>query len=775
LFFFAVFLFSVSLCLGGSTLRAEPPVASYIFPAGGQRGQTVNVRVGGLFLHQGCGFDMSGPGIQADKQLRPMKTLWFEGPLLPLPDSQQAEDYPRDLTGKVQIAADAPLGARPWRLWTSQGATPALKFMVGDLPEIVEDETEGTPGGVEVKLPVTINGRIVPRENVDVWAFQARRGQSITCEVCAARLGSPLDSRIEVRDPHGRRIAENDDYFGADSFLRFTAPEDGRYEVRIHDTQFRGGPAYVYRLTLTDGPYVDRAYPLGGRRGSTVPFELIGQGLPAEPVRIALPADGPRDYVHRLTIQGKATNFLVLDVDDLPEYLEQEPNDTLEQAQRVHVPAVLNGRIDKPGDVDCWAIPGRKGETLDLDLRARRLGSALLAVVTVSDASGKELARAESGDGSRDDAWLRFRPPADGTYIVRVQDRFRDRGGPAHAYRLRITHPDPADFHLRLSADAVTLARGGQAKLRVTAETIVAAPVQLEVDGLPAGVTATAATIALNTTAAEITLKADTSARIAATRLTVRGSVKVGEQVVTRTAVVPLGRGMMDQDTVLLAVALPTPFKVVAQHDMRWAPRGTVHVRHYRIERNGFDGPLEVSLADRQARHLQGVTGPTLTVPAGSSEFDYPVQLPPWMETGRTCRVCVMAVGVVKDSDGSEHTVSFSSVQPNEQIIVVIEPERLGLTAAKTSLAAARGQSVALPVEVKRGKGLDGPVKIELLTAGPSISADVVEIPAGKSEATMTIHFDKEFRGPVNAPLVFRATVMDKGKPVIAEARIDVR
>src|SRR5208283_4522119 len=139
----------------------------------------------------------------------------------------------RDMAGSVRIAADADLGLRPWRLWTSQGATPSLKFMVGDLPEIVEQEIEGAPVPVEVKLPVTINGRIFPRENVDVWTFQARRGQSITCEVCAARLGSPLDSRLEVRDPHGKRIAENDDYFGADSFLRFTASEDGKYEVRI--------------------------------------------------------------------------------------------------------------------------------------------------------------------------------------------------------------------------------------------------------------------------------------------------------------------------------------------------------------------------------------------------------------------------------------------------------------------------------------------------------------------------------------------------------------
>ena len=44
---------------------ANPPSAVYIFPAGGQRGQTVNVQVGGLFLHQSCGFEMLGPGVQA--------------------------------------------------------------------------------------------------------------------------------------------------------------------------------------------------------------------------------------------------------------------------------------------------------------------------------------------------------------------------------------------------------------------------------------------------------------------------------------------------------------------------------------------------------------------------------------------------------------------------------------------------------------------------------------------------------------------------------------
>src|SRR4051794_17304075 len=82
--------------LTAAATRADAPVASFLFPAGGQRGTTVAVRVGALNLHRTCDWEMLGPGVRAGTTLRSMKTLWFEGPVLPLPDSQQAEDYPKD-------------------------------------------------------------------------------------------------------------------------------------------------------------------------------------------------------------------------------------------------------------------------------------------------------------------------------------------------------------------------------------------------------------------------------------------------------------------------------------------------------------------------------------------------------------------------------------------------------------------------------------------------------------------------------------------------------
>jgi hypothetical protein len=768
-------LFS-SLCLCGEPLHANPPTASYVFPAGGQRGTTVKVRVGGLFLYKTCGFELLGQGIEASKQLQRTRTVWFEGPILPLPDSQQPEDYPRDMAGEVRVAADAPLGPRRGRLGTAEGAASGLTFVVGDLPEVVEDEVDGDPIAVPVTLPVTVNGRIFPREDVDLWSFAARKGQSITAEVQAARIGSPLDSHLQALDVRGRVLAENDDAAGADSRLRFIAPEDGTYTLRIRDVNSRGGQNYVYRLTITADPVLDAVYPLGGRRGTKVALALSGQGAPAAPVEVALPADAPAAFAYRFGAAGKLSNPLVLDIDDLPEHLEAEPNDTPAQARVVQLPAIVNGRIDRPGDVDHWGFSAKKGEVFALELRAAWLGSPLHGVLAVGDSAGKVLASAEA-PGPRADPVLSFTAPADGNYWVRVGDRFRMRGGPLYAYRLRVGTPPAPDFRLHLAADALTLRRGTQAKLKVAVERRggLAGPITLAVEGLPTGVKATNTTLAAGQPGTEITLAAAADAPVGAVRLAVKGTATVGSATVTRTATLPPAPGVPETDSVLLGVALPVPFKVGGAYDFRLAPRGTVFRRRYKIERNGFDGPLEVSLADHQMRHLQGVTGPTLTVPPGVSEFEYPIQLPPWMETGRTSRACVMAVGTIKDG-GADHAVSYTSEAPNDQIIAVVETGLLGLEVEKGSVAATPGQAVSVPVRVSRGKGQAGSVKVELIVPEHvrGLAAEPVVLPADQSRCTFTLRFAAGPLGPFNAPLVLRATLTTAAGPVIAETKLEV-
>jgi hypothetical protein len=765
-----------TLLAAAATVRANPPIASYIFPAGGQSGTTVPVRVGGLFLHSQCGFEMLGAGIKVPASLKRTKTVWFEGSLLPLPDSQRQEDYPRDMAGHVQIDKTAPPGARYWRVWTAQGATPAMKFMVGDIPEVIEQEIDGDPVPVSVTLPVTVNGRIFPREDVDVWSFRAGKGQTIHCEVHAARLGSPLDARLEVRDPQGRRLTESDGH-RADPLLRFTAPADGDYQVHIHDVRFQGGQAYVYRLTITADPHVDYFYPLGGKRGSTIKVEAAGQALSASPVEVVLPANPSPEQIHRMMIEGKRTNEIRLELDDLPEYLEAEPNDDPARAKSVTLPAVLNGRIDRPGDVDCWTWRGRKGDKLVFDLRAGRLGSPLDGVVSIHDAAGKQLVIWENS-GNQPDPSGAFIVPADGVYQVRVRDQFRSRGGPDYAYRLRVAGAGPPDFCLRLSTDALTLPRKGQVPLKITAERLGGfnEPIALSVDGLAPGVSVTGATLAAGQTSVDLQVKADAKAAIKISHLTVRGTAKIGNASLTRTAQLSVPRGDPALDSVLLALALPTPFQIKGEYIMSFAPRGTVHKRIYKIDRGGFSGPIEVSLADRQARHLQGAAGPTIVVASGVNTFTYAALLPPWMETGRTCRVCVMGVGVIQEPDGSKHEVSFSSVNQNEQLVAVVGPGRLAMELERTSLTFIPGNTVIVPVHIRRGQGLSGTVKIELTLPEHvrGLSADPVTIAAGREDAQLTIRCAAGTAGPFNMPVTVRATLLHNGEPVVAEGKLEI-
>src|SRR3954471_24256021 len=93
-------------CLMSASAHAEPPGVSHIFPAGGQRGTTVEFRVGGFYLHGHAGFRMVGDGVKAEPEVKGEPTFWIEGPMILKPLSQGSEEYPKDHAGRVAIAPD---------------------------------------------------------------------------------------------------------------------------------------------------------------------------------------------------------------------------------------------------------------------------------------------------------------------------------------------------------------------------------------------------------------------------------------------------------------------------------------------------------------------------------------------------------------------------------------------------------------------------------------------------------------------------------------------
>ena len=708
-------LFAMALTLAaGSSLRADPPFAMYLFPAGGQRGTTVDVAVGGTCLNQSCRFEMLGTGITAPSTISRTTAPFFEGPLLPLPESQRAEDYPRAMAALLKIDPAAKPGPRYARMWTSQGVTLPLTFVVGDLPEIMEREAvDDMPAG-RIVFSSTANGRIFPRENVDRWIVPLKKGQTVHAALAASEFGSPLEARLHVVDPSGRRILESRDSVRVDPSVRFTAAADGDYSISVSDIRNDGGPSYVYRLTLTP------------------------------------------EAVQRPLSAGAAEGTLIA------------------------VPFTGNGVIGKPDEVDTWPLTAQAGDAFEIDLDAQRIDSSLIGVISVFDAAGKVVAQAEStatGDPS-----LRLVAPAAGNYTVRVQDRFPQRAGPEHIYRLRVRSSQP-DIELQIAVPSLTVARGSQIALRVTATRKggYAGPIYLSMNGLPKGVTLAKNPVILpNQPQIDILVKADDSARIDSFPVSVTGMImppvtvlKPIPQVITRNALCRIGQDEFPE--VRLAVAIPTPFKIAGDFLMQLVPRGTQHGRTYRIERTGYDGPIEIELAERQARHLQGVTAGRIAVPAGATGFSYDVTLPPWMETGRTCRICVMGTATIKDADGSEHVVTYSSKDQNDQIIAVIEPERLSLSLEQQTLRVLAGKSGTIEVTVSRGEGLKVPVRVEVLFAEKAgITISPIDIPADASAGVLKWNASDKMNVLPRRPITIRATAIDGKRTVTAEAKLEL-
>ncbi|MEO1998697.1 MAG: PPC domain-containing protein, partial [Planctomycetaceae bacterium] len=736
-------------------------------------GTSVDVRIGGHFLHGGCPFEIDGPGVTASPRITRTATTWFDGPMLFKPASQGKEDYPKDHSGQITIDSETRPGLRFWRVWTSQGVVPSKPFVVGDFPEVIESEADGRPIPQKVTLPVTANGRIFPREDVDLWTFDAKQGESITCEVVAARIGSPLDSHLVVRNSGGQQLAQNFDFSGTDSRVRFVAPRTDTYTVSIHDTSYRGLQHFVYRLTMTNGPFIDHIYPLGGQAGTTRPFRVIGQNAPNTLVQMAIPQDPVGLLNQFLPVAHNLTQPILMSSNTHPEFLEE---DIKSDQPGIAVPTVLNGRIMKSAEHDEWTLVAKAGLELQIALQAAALGSPLDAVVAAHDMSGKQIAQGGSTLENPHDPTLSVKVPADGQFRLVVSHVDPEQTGPEYAYRITVRHVEP-DFQIQLPSDAITLFREAESKFKITAKRQAGldSEIALEIQGLPAGVTVKNTNIPKGKPSTELVFSCAKQVSVQLAKLTISGTAQIGDKELRRLGTVGTLRGAAPRTTVSLAVAIPTPFKLDGRaFRTSYGERGTLTRRHYRIERNGFKGPLTVSLADRQIRHQQGVVAKSLTVPAESTEFDYAIALPTWLEMNRTSRTVVMAVGEIKDWDDSRHMVSFSSGATKDQIIILTAPSPLSIRSLVSTLRVQTHAPATLTVEVARGVLKPKPVTIELLVPAhmQGIASKPVTIAADHTQAILHVSFAPKC-GPFNMPLTIRATTLRGADPVIAETQVE--
>jgi hypothetical protein len=446
----------IGLIALASSAQGQIPYVGFVYPAGGQQGTTVQIRLGGQRLTGVTGAVVTGSGVSAKlaqyyrklsnqeitllrQQVRELKKDAVKkgkdkGKVLD-PEKQELidkiEKRIREWVNRpacsalaeiamvdVTIAPDAKPGAREIRLVTLRGVSNPMVFHVGQVPEVARKpmitctfQVLGKEGLAQRKrppeeeeetitVPCTMNGQIASGE-VNRYRFDAKKGQPLVISVSARELVPYIADAvpgwfqpvITLHDADGNEVAFGDDYrFKPDPTIYFEVPKDGQYVLSITDAIYRGREDFVYRVTIGEVPFVTSIFPLGGRVGEPVTIEMDGWNL--QNAKLTPPPKDAKAGVHQVAAKTAkfVSNPMPFALGTLPECFDKESNNDPAHAQKVKLPIIVNGRADQPDDWDVFQVEGKAGDTMVAEVHARRLDSPLDSMLKITDAGGKLLA-----------------------------------------------------------------------------------------------------------------------------------------------------------------------------------------------------------------------------------------------------------------------------------------------------------------------------------------------------------------------------------------------
>lgn len=200
----------------------------------------------------------------------------------------------------------------------------------------------------------------------------------------------------------------------------------------------------------------------------------------------------------------------------------------------------------------------------------------------------------DGGAGFQSDSQILFDPPADGTYQVRVRD-VRGERGDDFVYHLVIRARQP-DFSVSMNPESPNIPVGGRlpVTLNLDRREDFSGPVDIRIEGLPAGITASPVRIEPKAVDAVFTLTSDgsrpelTAADWSAWKVTAVG--KIAGKEVLRPVSAPFNESVV-------TLTSPPTLKINVSPDSVSLSPGEVATIQVEIERkNGFKGriPLDV-------------------------------------------------------------------------------------------------------------------------------------------------------------------------------------
>ena len=233
-------------------------------------------------------------------------------------------------------------------------------------------------------------------------------------------------------------------------------------------------------------PTLDHLFPVAVQVGTTNSISAIGKFDPWPPqvwadapgivfkpetnsgkLVVEVAADAPigPHLIRVFNEQGTSgPRFLIVTRD--PQLAEQEPNDDFAKPHLVdQLPASLNGRLAKSGDVDSFGVTLAAGQTLVASAEAYTLASPLDAVLRLVDARGVQVAW-NHDDGRTLDPFLAWTAKSADTYVLQVfgfvypaESQVRFTGNNKCVYRLHLSRGPYLRHALPLGVQRGTNAR----------------------------------------------------------------------------------------------------------------------------------------------------------------------------------------------------------------------------------------------------------------------------------------------------------------------------
>ena len=761
------------LVVSSAALGASPRTRS-IRPAGGQRGTEVEVTISGRRLGDAQEVLFYHPGITATN----IKVV------------NDAE-----IKATFKIAADSPLGLHDLRLRSATGLSEMRSFSVGALKDVAEVE----PNNDFVKpqpitMDSTVNG-IADNEDVDYYVVEAKKGERLCAEVEGIRLGATFfDPYVAILDRKRFELAVSDDasIVWQDAFASIVAPDDGSYVILVRDSAYSGNSQCVYRLHVGRFPRPAAVLPAGGKVGETVALRWVGDVLGETRSTATLPVQAVTDFgIYAQDERGIAPYPNLFRLSSFGNVLESEPNNDAARATPFTPPLACNGVIDRAGDVDQYVFPAKKGDRYEVKVFARSIRSPLDAILTISPRKGAALGRNDDANGSPDSA-LQFNAPADGEYVIAIQDHLL-QGGPDFFYRIEVcpiesqltlSVPNESIYQRRNQPVVVTVPKGGRQAILVNASrTGFSGELAIDALGLPAGVSMEADRMAASIGTYPVLFHAEPEAPLAGALASFTGKptdpkVNVpcrfqhANELVTGQNNVPFWT--RTEDRFAIAVTEEAPFSIeVVEPKVPLVRGGSMDLKIVAHRKPGFKTPIAVALLWNPPGI--GSSG-SVSIPEGQNEVTIPLNASDGAELKTWGTVVVGTAEVPNPIDapppeprpgtgnrGESRLGTISAASQMARLAVAEKFVNFELQAATVE----QGKETDLVVKVTRLADFEGEAQVTLLGLPNKVTAEPKTITKDTDELVFHLKTDLVSPAGNHTNLVCQAVILKDGEPIV--------